>query len=49
MESGAPSRGTGRGMSKNVELTQLAGNPPGAPEAVVAAGYILSTLFNKHG
>ncbi len=34
---------------ENVELTPLEGNPPGLPESVVAAGYILSALFDKHG
>jgi hypothetical protein len=48
MESGTPSRGTGRAMSEIVELTQLEGNPPGLAEAVVAAGYILSVLFDRH-
>ena len=36
-------------MSESVELTQLEGNPPGLPEGVVAAGYIVSVLFDKHG
>ena len=36
-------------MSESVELTQLEGNPPGLPEAVVATGYTVSMLFDKHG
>jgi hypothetical protein len=32
---------------ENVELTQLEGDSPGLPEAVVAAGYILSVLLDK--
>jgi hypothetical protein len=34
---------------ENVVLTPLEGNPPGLPESVVAAGYMLSTQSDKHG
>jgi hypothetical protein len=50
MESGTPSRGTGRAMSEeNVVLTPLEGNPAGLPESVVAAGYMLSAQSDKRG